>query len=192
MPTDTPALLWVDIETTGLIPRESQILELGLRVTDAYLTTLSEASWVVKFERSGLSNLSDFILRMHTKNGLIFECMESSMTIAEVEDAALRWAYSRVPHPVPMAGSTVGFDRSFLREHVFAVDQLAHYRSFDVSTIKLAARLWTPDIPLFEGRETHRVLPDIEDSVQELRYYIGEHIVRGWPYSDIQKCEPHA
>jgi oligoribonuclease len=188
-----PALLWVDIETTGLIPREGQILELGLRLTDSRLTTLAEASWVVRFDRAELSNLSDFILEMHMKNGLLFECMKSDMYLADVEDAAVRWAFSRIKVGAdlpPMAGSTVGFDRSWLKEHMIAVDQLAHYRSFDVSTIKLAARLWMPEAPLFKGRDTHRVMPDIEDSVQELQYYIYSHVVRGWPYSDVKIRSP--
>jgi oligoribonuclease len=198
---DTPALLWVDVETTGLIPRESQILELGLRITDERLTTLSEASWVVRFNRSDLSNLSDFILKMHTKNGLIFECMESAMSMADVEDAAVRWAISRLSvarfrladalpdEPPPMAGSTVGFDRAMLREHMPAVDALAHYRSFDVSTIKLAARLWYPSLSHWEGGGAHRVLPDISESVNELRWYIESGIIKG-PYGIIKG--PHA
>jgi oligoribonuclease len=180
----SPALLWVDIETTGLIPRESQILELGLRITDDRLNTLSEASWVVQFARQDLSNLSDFILQMHTKNGLLFECMKSNMSMAQVEDAASRWLFKRLPivadgEEPPMAGSTVSFDRSFLREYMPRVDAHAHYRSFDVSTIKLAARLWSPVLPTIKGRGTHRVIPDIEDSIAELNYYIGAGIVRG-------------
>jgi oligoribonuclease len=176
-----PALLWVDIETTGLIPRKSQILELGLRITDNQLTTLSEASWVVQFARQDLSNLSDFILKMHTKNGLLFECLKSGMSVAEVEMLARQWISSRLgsSEPPPMAGSTVGFDRAMLREHMPAVDALAHYRSFDVSTIKLAARLWYPSLPSWQGGGAHRVLLDINESISELRYYIHEGIVRG-------------
>jgi oligoribonuclease len=173
--------LWCDIETTGLKPNEGQILELGLRLTDDRLNTLSEASWVVQFARQDLSNLSDFILKMHTKNGLIFECLKSGMSVAEVEMLATQWISSRLGNTEapPMAGSTIGFDRSWLKRWMPSVDDHAHYRSFDVSTIKLACRLWSPVIPPFKGRETHRVQPDIEDSIAELNYYIGAGIVRG-------------
>ena len=43
----------------------------------ASLETLDETSWVVHFDRAGLSDLSDFILTMHTKNDLLIDCMKS-------------------------------------------------------------------------------------------------------------------
>jgi oligoribonuclease len=184
MTYDNAALLWVDIETTSLKPSEGQILELGLRITDDHLNNLSEASWVVHFDRRELSNLSDFILNMHTKNGLLFECMKSEMSVYDVAHEAELWGM-RLPWgdaKVPMAGSTIGFDRKWLQEYMPQVDGLAHYRSLDVSSIKLAARLWSPDLPKFnEGREAvHRVLPDIEDSTQELFYYVTSGVIKGW------------
>lgn len=181
--TSDPALLWVDIETTGLDPHSGRILELGLRITDSQLNTLSEASWVVYFPRPELSNLSDFILELHTKNGLLFEAMKADRTEQEVEHAAESWVFTHMPlaaEKPPMAGSTVSFDRRWLEEHMPRVNAVAHYRSLDVSSIKLAARIWSPDLKHFEDRETHRSMPDIEDSIAELRYYIKHGIVRAW------------
>ncbi len=47
-----------------------------------------------------------------------------------------------------------------------------HYRNVDVSTIKELARRWQPEIMKgFVKKQAHTALADIEESIEELRYY---------------------
>ena len=73
----------------------------------------------------------------------------------------------------PLAGSTVGFDRAWLDEHMPALHGLFHYRSIDVSTITELAKRWSPGV--YEGRPkagaAHRALADVMESISYLRYY---------------------
>ena len=48
-----------------------------------------------------------------------------------------------------------------------------HYRNVDVSTVKELARQWYPDEYRQAPKKTggHRALGDIEDGIEELKYY---------------------
>jgi oligoribonuclease len=53
-----------------------------------------------------------------------------------------------------------------------ALEDYFHYRLLDVSTLKILAQKWAPN--LSEGltkKSTHLALQDIRDSIEELRYY---------------------
>ena len=47
-----------------------------------------------------------------------------------------------------------------------------HYRNLDVSSLKIVANMWRPDIMGgFSKKEAHLALDDIRESIAELRYY---------------------
>jgi len=73
----------------------------------------------------------------------------------------------------PLAGNTVSMDRRFLEKYMPRLASHLHYRTVDVSTVKELAKRWYPDkyeqAPKKEGG--HRALGDIEDSIEELKYY---------------------
>ena len=46
-----------------------------------------------------------------------------------------------------------------------------HYRNLDVSTLKELARRWYPQLKGFNKESTHLAMDDVQDSIQELRYY---------------------
>lgn len=77
------------------------------------------------------------------------------------------------PRKVPLAGNTVGTDRSFLARDMPALESHLHYRSVDVSSIKELARRWFPRAYYNTPDKTgnHRALADIAESIEELRYY---------------------
>ena len=72
-----------------------------------------------------------------------------------------------------MAGNTVGTDRAFLARDMPGLESFLHYRIVDVSSIKELARRWYPrayyNAPSKSGN--HRALADIQESIEELRYY---------------------
>ena len=47
-----------------------------------------------------------------------------------------------------------------------------HYRNLDVSSLKILAQLWAPDVAAGVTKESaHLALDDIRDSIEELRHY---------------------
>ena len=51
-----------------------------------------------------------------------------------------------------------------------------HYRNLDVSTIKILAQRWAPEVAsAFKKANTHRAPEDIHESIRELRHY-REHL----------------
>ena len=73
----------------------------------------------------------------------------------------------------PLAGNTVATDRAFLARDMPTLEAFLHYRIVDVSSIKELSRRWFPrayfDAPAKRGN--HRALADIQESIEELRYY---------------------
>jgi oligoribonuclease len=53
-----------------------------------------------------------------------------------------------------------------------------HYRNLDVSTLKILAKLWLPEVSArFEKKSVHLAMADIHDSIRELRFY-REHLFK--------------
>ena len=82
-------------------------------------------------------------------------------------------SYAPEANKALLAGNSVGTDKTFLvRDMPEVIDHL-HYRILDVSTIKELARRWYPraffQAPAKTGN--HRALGDIQDSIDELKYY---------------------
>jgi oligoribonuclease (3'-5' exoribonuclease) len=75
----------------------------------------------------------------------------------------------------PLAGSTVGFDRRFLKEHMKSLEAMFSYRSIDVSSLVELAKRWAPEIyekrPKAENGAAHRALADVRESINYLRYF---------------------
>lgn len=177
--TQPPNLVWCDVETTGLDTDVALVLEVGLIVTDGDLNVLEAKSHVI-YQDLYLNDLSDWILATHGKNGLLGEVKNSTKTLSGVDNdltALLRRSdlfpiiASDDDKPV-LCGSTIGFDRAFLERDFPAVSSRLHYRSIDVSSIKELMKRWMPD-EVQSNKETsqHRVIPDLYDSINELKRY---------------------
>lgn len=84
----------------------------------------------------------------------------------------------------PLAGSTVGFDKAHLQEHMPNLVKLFHYRVIDVSSLGELAARWSPEMYKLRPKngDAHRALPDIRGSIALLRYWrdIGFIAQRGF------------
>lgn len=176
----TTKLVWLDIETTGLDPNEDNILEIGIIITNELLNELAHASFVCRPTMKSLHRLSPVVFEMHTKNGLLKESLESSLQLEDIDALACSFIEENDALGSPCCGSTVHFDRSFLRSYNLKLKDCFHYRNIDVSVLKNIARIYDPEtytsapIPT-EEEKAHRVLGDLRVSIREF-----EHYLRAW------------
>lgn len=108
------------------------------------------------------------------KTGLTEACRKSQHSIERVEEQLLAYISRFVaPKQSPMAGNSIYMDRLFMKKDMHKIDEFLHYRLVDVSTIKELCRRWHPEVNLNvpKKRLIHRALADIEDSIEELKYY---------------------
>ncbi|MCC2592413.1 oligoribonuclease [Tessaracoccus sp. OS52] len=168
-------LVWIDCEMTGLDLTGDALIELAVLVTDSELNVLGDGvDILIKPSDEQLANMGDFVREMHTKSGLL-EQLSQGLTLEEAQAQALAYIKEHVPtsRKAPMAGNTIGTDRSFLARDMPELEQWVHYRNVDVSSVKELARRWYPKVvyqaPVKMGN--HRALADIQESIEELRYY---------------------
>lgn len=168
-------LVWIDCEMTGLDLGTDALIELAVLVTDPELSVLGDGvDIVIKPPADALAQMSDFVTEMHRNSGLL-ELLPNGVTLAEAEAQALAYIRSHVPdvRKAPLAGNTIGTDRTFLARDMPELEGHVHYRNVDVSSLKELAKRWYPRIyftaPAKSGN--HRALADIRESIEELRYY---------------------
>jgi oligoribonuclease len=168
-------LVWIDCEMTGLNVAIDELVEVAVVITDYDLVPVDAGmSIVIKPSAAALSNMGEFVTQMHTSSGLIEE-MPHGVSLADAEFAVNEYIVQYVPNPrsAPLAGNTIGTDRTFLAKYMPRVDAHLHYRSIDVSSIKELSRRWFPRVyfnaPAKDGG--HRALADILESIRELEYY---------------------
>jgi oligoribonuclease len=171
-------IVWVDVETSGLEPETDSLLEVGLIITDNELNEVARTNVVLAPPRGWQLVFKPVIVEMHTKgegNGLMAECEANGVSYQRGMFALISWLDTNLEDfrsdPPPMAGNSVHFDRAFLRAKMGLLEECFHYRNIDVSSLKLVNRLWNFAEPWEGDRKIHRALPDLEDSVAELRHY---------------------
>lgn len=168
-------LVWIDCEMTGLDLRADALIEVAALVTDFELQVIGEGiDVIIKPPSEAMDQMVDFVRTMHTSSGLLDE-LEGGVPLAEAEKQVLAYIKDNCPagSRPPLAGNTVATDRSFLARDMPELESYLHYRIVDVSSIKELARRWYPrayfSAPVKSGN--HRALADIQESIEELRYY---------------------
>ncbi len=146
MPSDTPKLVWLDAEMTGLDLEVDELIEIAAYVTDYELNILDDGIHIViKPSAQALEQMGDFVRTMHTDSGLLDE-LADGVGLEEAEKLLMEYLTAHLPEPktAPLAGNTIGTDRAFLQRYMPHVHDYLHYRNIDVSTIKELARQWYP------------------------------------------------
>ncbi len=168
-------LVWIDCEMTGLDLGADALIEVAALVTDFDLNVLGDGiDLIVKPPAEALEQMGDFVRTMHEKSGLLEE-LDGGITLADAEAQVL--AYLRehcgADGRPPLAGNSVATDRGFINRDMPDLESFLHYRIVDVSSIKELSRRWFPRA-YFQSppkRGNHRALADIQESIEELRYY---------------------
>ncbi len=168
-------LVWIDCEMTGLDLRTDALIEVALLMTDAELNVVGDGvDLVIKPPQEALDTMPDVVRAMHTTSGLLDE-LGAGITLAEAEEQLLAAVRQYVPEvrKAPLCGNSIATDRGFIARDLPVLDDHLHYRMIDVSSIKELARRWYPRVyfasPAKKGG--HRALADIQESIDELRYY---------------------
>lgn len=168
-------LVWIDCEMTGLDLGADALVEVAALVTDFDLNVLGEGvDVIVRPPDEALVQMGDYVRTMHETSGLLDQLAQGA-SMADAEAQVLAYVREHCPEGSrpPLAGNTVATDRAFLSRDMPDLEGFLHYRIIDVSSIKELARRWFPrayyQAPAKQGN--HRALADIQESIEELRYY---------------------
>ncbi|MCE7902592.1 MAG: oligoribonuclease [Gammaproteobacteria bacterium PRO9] len=172
-------LIWIDLEMTGLDTQNDSIIEIATVVTNGNLEIVAEGPVIAIHQPDEvLARMDDWNTRQHGKSGLTERVRQSRISVAEAEQQTLAFVAAHVPAKAsPMCGNSICQDRRFLAREMPTFEAWFHYRNLDVSSIKILAALWAPDVLAGVTKSTtHLALADIHDSIAELRHYRQQFI----------------
>jgi oligoribonuclease len=170
----TGSLIWIDLEMTGLNTLTDEIIEIATIVTDNDLQIVAEGPVLAVHQpQDVMDSMDEWNTTQHSASGLTARVLASKLTMAEAEQQTLEFLRQHVPEKAsPMCGNSICQDRRFLARQMPALEAYFHYRNLDVSTLKILAQRWAPDVASgFSKESSHRALSDIRDSIAELAWY---------------------
>jgi oligoribonuclease len=173
-------LIWIDLEMTGLDSQRDSIIEIATIVTTADLEIVEEGPVLAIHQPDHvLDGMDDWNTRQHNASGLVARVRASRVDADEAERVTLAFLKNHVVESAsPMCGNSICQDRRFMAREMPTLEAFFHYRNLDVSSLKILAGLWAPDVlnGLKKNAE-HLALADIRDSINELRHY-RRHLLR--------------
>ncbi len=160
---------WCDTETDGLNKHgASRLLELVFYTASFETPYEATKLWsgVFRIAPEDLLQMDPYILKTHGSNGLLEECLDSTLTIAEAERQLLdiipaKFKMDDTPH---LAGSSVAFDHGLLEMWTPRLAARFAHRYLDVSTKKLWCR--SLGMSPIEKGHAHRAAADIMESIE--------------------------
>lgn len=174
MSAEIDNLIWLDLEMTGLDPEKDRILEIAIVITNTELEVLAEGPVFALHQPDEiLKGMDSWNQEHHGASGLIERVKSSRMSEAQAEQEVLNFISQFVGEgKSPMCGNTIHMDRRFLLRYMPKLESYFHYRNLDVSTLKILAKLWAPEVvDSFTKESQHIALQDVYDSINELKHY---------------------
>lgn len=167
-------LIWIDLEMTGLDTSSDSIIEIATIVTDKNLRELATGPVIaIRQTQSTIDAMDEWNTRQHGASGLVERVLSSAVAAQDAEQQTLQFLAAWVDSGVsPMCGNSICQDRRFLAREMPQLERYFHYRNLDVSTLKILAQQWAPEVAKgFSKESSHRALADIRDSIAELSWY---------------------
>lgn len=182
------AFLFLDTETTGLIPGKDFVLEVAWVLTNENFDTITEPQsflvnhqerWTDMYVR--LSGAHQIVHEMHANSGLKTALINDETTTWGMIHSHLSSDLLSMPErePIYLAGLSPQFDRQMLVANDFAdifgpaqdADVLVHHRQLDLTSVKLM--LSTLGIPYAEPEVMgkHRALADVYETIEQARIF---------------------
>lgn len=168
------ALLWVDVETTGVDRDLDELLEVGMRCTSVNATeTYGTLTRLVKPQCLTLDDFTPVSFSMHCDSGLLPALLDSEPSRVNrkaVTDAILEFLDSLAQRfTLVPAGTNVDFDIDFLRRLDPDIVRRMSYRKLDVTTLRHLADWFTDETPYGRHSSCHRVRWCIERDISDYR-----------------------
>jgi oligoribonuclease (3'-5' exoribonuclease) len=188
-------MIFVDTETTGLdrdkgkdITSQHKILEIGLVVYQMpEMVEIAAWSTPIRYPKHQiLEAMNDYVLKMHTENGLLSEILNEKFphnnvangglpSVWEAEKMAIEFVQKyqdpgATSHPdkrPEMCGANPGFEKMFFATHMPNLLQTFHYRTFDTNTFWLTRKFFG-DWDGVKEQQPHRAVPDCRREFQAL------------------------
>jgi len=163
--------VWLDLETTGLHPQTHRILEVAVVLTDDKFVPYWKNSWLIKHSQDDMI-FNIFAAEMHGNNNLLKALLDKNQekhTLDDVQNMLDSMLPPRTEKQAILCGNSIHFDRRFIRQHMKLIDEQLHYRMIDVSAIKLM--MYAMGLPPIKGKNVHRALDDVNESLEEFRRY---------------------
>lgn len=166
-------LCWLDLEMTGLDAQNDVIIQAALIVTTPELEPLEEFVCDIWQPEHALAKMTPFVREMHEKTGLLPRARASKLDQGGAEKALLERVAGWCTYPATLCGSSIGYDKKFVDRWMPGLAGYLHYRTIDVSSVKVLARLWYGESAVFPKQTVgeHDALFDIRQSIAELSFY---------------------
>lgn len=167
-------LLWMDLEMTGLDPKEDRILEVAAIATDWEFNEIATYEAVKKVGPNLMKQrmVGSFWEKFPAVRDALVAQNDTGKNGQVVENELLAFidAHFEAGTRVLLAGNSIHQDRKFIENEWPKLDARLHYRMLDVSAWKV----------VFVGKykkkfakpEAHRAMDDIRGSIEELQYYL--------------------
>ena len=169
-------LLWIDLEMTGLDPKEDRILEVAAIATDWSFNEIAVYTGVKKVGPNLMKErmVGEFWDKFpESRDGLMAQNSDGKNG-RTVENELIEFIDEHFAEDerILLAGNSIHQDRKFIENEWPRLNERLHYRMLDVSAWKV----------VFDGKynkrfakpEAHRALEDIRGSIMELKYYLGK------------------
>jgi len=169
-----PMLVWLDLEMTGLDVHKDSILEIATVITDDQLHEVAVGPNLIIHQTDDiLAGMDDWCTKQHTKSGLVAAVKASTVSLAQAEEQTLSFLKEQSEKGALLCGNSIGSDRAFLKQYMPQLEAFFGYRILDVSAIKECVQRWYKnDLQAkFAKKDMHRALPDVYESIEELRHY---------------------
>jgi oligoribonuclease len=164
-------LLWIDLEMTGLDVSKERIIEVAAVITDLDFEELGRFESVVYQDSAFINNMDEWNTRQHRSSGLV-DKIPQAPTQEEVEIKLCQLVQQHfTKEPAVLAGNSIGQDRKFIDAYMPSLASLLHYRMLDVTAWKLIMEHKFQ--VTYEKKDAHRALDDIQESIAELKTFIG-------------------
>ena len=141
-------LIWIDLEMTGLDTQTDTIIEIATVVTKSNLEIVAEGpNLAIHQSDSILGQMDNWNKTQHGKSGLLNRVRKSNIGLKDAEDMTLEFL-QKISNKgqCPMCGNSICQDRRFLARLMPKLEAHFNYRNLDVTSIKIAAQLWAPEV----------------------------------------------
>lgn len=175
-----PYIATLDIETSGLNPSDSVILELAIVLTKHSAPTeyIDHRTWVLGCQQRDYDHADPLVQKMHTDNGLWAEALQAGLDGVWLHDVLPEiQAFLADPNLYTICGASVGnFDLAFLKHDVPHLAARFSHRVLDVTSVRMACLHAGGDPAIFKRSEAHRALDDCIETLEN--YQIALDFIR--------------